>query len=80
MSRSTCSICNASIRNPRYSFHYIGDVCSICWRMSKKEYVKTVNAIAEKNIQAMNQILALYHDNKICIDINGKGRESQTTI
>ena len=80
MNRSTCSICNASLRNPKYSFHYIGNVCSICWRMSKKDYVKTVNGFAEKNINIINEIIAMYKPKKILPDINGQGRTEKTEI
>jgi hypothetical protein len=66
---NVCSVCSGNIRNPIYSFHYLGQVCSMCWRMSKSKYVNIVNNLAPQNVLAIDKYL---------LSINKNGQDNET--
>ena len=41
-----CNVCACNIRQTTYELHYIGTVCSKCFRMSKKKYCELVEIIS----------------------------------
>lgn len=49
-----CYLCFKKIRVYKYHLDFIGQVCSTCFRISKKEYCKKVDEIAERNLEYIN--------------------------
>ena len=41
-----CNVCACNIRQTNYELHYIGTVCSKCFRMSKQKYCELVEIIS----------------------------------
>ena len=41
-----CNVCACNIRQTNYELHYLGTVCSKCFRMSKKNYCELVEIIS----------------------------------
>lgn len=47
---SNCNVCYSRLRKTNYELHYIGVVCSKCFRMSKKKYCELVDLIALRKV------------------------------
>jgi len=46
-----CYICNKTLRTSKYELDFIGQVCSGCFRISRKNYIKKVDELAEKRLE-----------------------------
>tara|TARA_Y100001938_G_C8058670_1_gene415927 strand:- start:646 stop:846 length:201 start_codon:yes stop_codon:yes gene_type:complete len=57
MEEDKCCVCGSNLRVINKRMEFLGLVCSVCFRMSRKNYIRQVELMALKKIEMiMNEV------------------------